>query len=285
MSRKRGLGKGLDALIPSGEMGVTRTGVIEVQIEDIHPNPRQPRTRQDPAKLKELAESIRQHGILQPLLVTPHEDGVSYSLIAGERRYQAAQIVGLSKVPVLIRRVDDQGRIELALVENLQRTDLSPLEAAEGYKQLAEDFHLSHDEIAERVGKSRSAITNTLRLLRLSVAVRKALDSGRISEGHARALLGLPTAQAQSAALKTILRRELSVRQAEELIRRLGGEKPRKKPSKQRPAEETDLEKRLQQSLGTKVRLSRGTRGGSLTIRFYSDEELNAIVDRLLNES
>ena len=284
MSRKRGLGKGLEALIPSGEIDAVRGGVIEVGIETIQPNPRQPRTNQDPDQLKELAQSIRLHGILQPLLVTPHEDGEGYSLIAGERRLQTAQMVGLPTVPVLIRRVDELGRLELALVENLQRSDLSPLEAAEGYKQLAEDFRLSHDEIARRVGKSRSAVTNTLRLLRLSASVRKALESDKISEGHARALLALTTAQAQSAALKTILNRELNVRQTEELIRRMAGQKSPPKPKKARPAEETDLEKQLQQSLGTRVSLKRGARGGSLTIRFYSDEELNAIVDRLLRE-
>jgi ParB family chromosome partitioning protein len=284
MTRRRGLGKGLDALIPSDETE-PRGGVLEVPIDGIRPNPRQPRTQIDAGALRELAESIREHGILQPLIVSPEPFGGGYALVAGARRLEAARLIGLETVPVVVRRTDERLRLELALIENLQRADLNPLEAAEGYRQLAEDFGLSHDEVASRVGKSRAAVTNTLRLLRLTPAARQALSEGAISEGHARALLSLPSAQAQTAVLQTLLNRGLSVRQTEELVRRLAGE--RKSPSRRRsrPPEETDLEGQLRQALGTRVTLIRGRRGGRLIIHFYSDEELNALVDQILPHS
>lgn len=283
MTRRRGLGKGLDALIPAeGAFPSEARGVLEVAIELIHPNPRQPRSRLDSEELRQLAVSIREHGILQPLVVSRQISGEDYLLIAGRRRLEAARLAGLSTVPVLVRQADEVEHLSLALIENLQRTDLSPLEAAQGYRQLVEDFGLSHDRVSALVGKSRVAVSNTLRLLKLPPAVRKALETAQISEGHARALLGLPTAQAQAAVLQTILNRQLSVRQVEELVRRLAGEKRLRRPTGQRPPEETDVEAQLRQSLGTRVRLRRGRRGGSLVIHFYSDEELNTLIERLL---
>lgn len=280
MTRRRGLGRGLDALIPS-DLGPAPAGVLELPPERIRPNPRQPRGAIDPQSLTELTESIRQHGVLQPLIVSPALDG-DYELVAGERRLQAAREAGLATVPVLVRRVDDQGRLALALIENLQRSDLNALEAAEGFRQLAEEFNLSHEQIAGVVGKSRAAVSNTLRLLRLAPAARQALSAGEISEGHARALLGLGSAKAQAAALQSVLRRGLNVRQTEELVRRLGGERVRRSRARPRPPEESDLEGRLREALGTRVTLRRGRRGGSLVVHFYSDEELNALVDRIL---
>ncbi len=284
MSKKRGLGKGLDALIPSGPgAAMPGEGVAQLPVEAIRPNPRQPRESMDPQALEDLAQSIREHGVLQPLIVLPADARGSYTLIAGERRLRAAAMAGLKEVPAIIREATEAQRLELALIENLQRSDLNALEAAEGYRQLAEDFGLSHEEIAARVGKSRTAVTNTLRLLKLSASVRKALMAGQISEGHARALLALPTAQAQSAALQGILARELNVRQTEELVRSMLGERPRrKKKGHDRPAEEVALEEELRQALGTKVTLRRGRRGGRLVLHFYSDEELNALVEQLL---
>ena len=282
MSRKRALGKGLDALIPPGEGSeAPGTRTLEVSTDSILPNPRQPRRSHDKVELENLANSIREHGVLQPLVVLPVRADGTYELIAGERRLEAAKLAGLEQIPILVRAVDEQGQLELALIENLQREDLNPLEAAEGYRQLVEDFGLSHEEIADQMGKSRTAISNTLRLLRLSAGVRKALGSGKISEGHARALLGLNTAQAQSAALKAILSRDLSVRQAEELVRQMQGEKKVTKKPTRRPPEESDLENQLRELLGTRVALKRGRRGGSITIYFFSDEELNSLVDRL----
>jgi len=286
MSRKRGLGKGLDALIPAGEEFPTPGGgILQVSTDDIQPNPRQPRTDIDAEGLKELADSIREHGVLQPLIVAKPQGGTGYLLIAGERRLEAARLAGLSRVPVIVRQADERQGLEWALIENLQRTDLNPLEAAAGYQQLAEDFGLSHEEIAARIGKNRTTVTNTLRLLKLSSAVRQALSEGVIREGHARALLALPTHQAQSAALQTVVKRELNVRQTEELVRRLSGERRPSRPPRTRSPEEIDLEEQLSGSLGTRVTVKRGRRGGSLIIRFYSDEELNAIVDRMLSDS
>lgn len=286
MSKKRGLGKGLDALIPTGSDQIpSKQGLLQVPVENIQPNPRQPRKSLEMENISQLADSIREHGILQPLVILPKDAGGSYTLIAGERRLRAAQKAGLEFVPVIVREANEQQQLEWALVENLQRTDLNPLETANGYLQLADEFDLSHAEIAKRVGKNRATVSNTLRLLKLSAAVRGALIENKISEGHARALLSLPTAQAQSAALQSILERELSVRQTEELVQRLLGERRKKKPTTKRSPEETDLENQLRDALGTRVTLKRGRRGGSLVIRFFSDEELNALVDRLLASS
>jgi ParB family chromosome partitioning protein len=286
MSKRSGLGKGLDALIPSGVVSDSKvTGSLEVEIKAIRPNPRQPRANIDSEQLSDLTESIRTHGVIQPLIVLPADSKGRYMLIAGERRLRASKEAGLEVVPVIIRATNELGQLELALIENLLRTDLNPLEAADGYRQLVDDFSLSHDEVAQRVGKSRTAVSNTLRLLKLSAAVREALTNNKISEGHGRALLALPTAQSQSAALETILQRSLNVRQTEELVRRLQGERAKKKGKKRRSAEESALEEQLQESLGTRVTLRRGTKGGSIVIRFFSDEELNALVDRLLGES
>lgn len=286
MTPKRGLGKGLDALIPGETQPFRQTGgVLQVMLDDIRPNPRQPRTEFDTRELEELAQSIAKHGVLQPILVAPDEGGQGYQLIIGERRWQAARIAGLDSVPVIVRQVDEQQQLVLALIENLQRSDLNPLEAADGYRQLADDFSLSHEEIASFVGKSRAAISNTLRLLNLPDPVRQALREGKISEGHARALLALRKPQAQSAALAAILKQGLNVRQAEELVRRLSGETRKKSNEAPKAPEFSHLEELLREALGTRVTLQRSRRGGSIIIHFYSDEELNAILDQLLQDS
>jgi ParB family chromosome partitioning protein len=286
MSRKRGLGKGLDALIPGGGGFSGREGELNrIPVDSIRPNSRQPRAYFDPDELSTLADSIREHGVLQPLVVSPDQSGGGYELIAGERRWQAAKLAGLEYVPALVREVDERTRLELALIENLQRADLNPLETAEGYRQLAQDFELTHEQIATRVGKSRTAISNTLRLLELAPDLRNALQQRQIREGHARALLGLKHHAAQSAALQTVVENDLNVRQTEALVRRLSGQRTTSRPQSERTPEEVDLEARLAGELGTRVQLSRSARGGRLVIRFYSDEELNALVERLLGES
>jgi ParB family chromosome partitioning protein len=234
--------------------------------------------------LTELAASIREHGVLQPLIITKGEKPENYTLITGERRLLAAREAGLKTVPAILRDVSDQELVELALVENVQRADLSPLEAAEAYRQLTEGFNLSHDEVAMRVGKSRVAVTNTLRLLNLPPAVQKALAEGRISEGHARALLALPNPQSQSAALQTVLKQELNVRQTEELVRRLSGEKTSKPSKPKQTPEVIALQDRLRERLGTKVSLNQRRKGGTMVIHYYSDEELNTLVDLILGE-
>jgi ParB family chromosome partitioning protein len=285
MTKRSGLGRGLDALIPSEE-GFTQAvessgGVTQLAVSAISPNPRQPRVRFDPAELAELAASIREHGILQPLIVTQGQQPGQYTLIAGERRLLAARQAALDTVPVIVREATQQEQVELALIENVQRADLGALEAAEAYRQLAEDFSLSHEAIAARVGKSRVSITNTLRLLKLPAVVQEAIADERITEGHARALLALSTPQAQSAALQSILKHDLNVRQTEELVRRLSGERPLRVPKIGLPPELAAIEDRLRHQLGTKVSLNPSRKGGTLVIHYYSDEELDALVERI----
>lgn len=284
MTRKSGLGRGLDALIPGGETS-RAGGVFTLRIEQIDPNPLQPRTSMDPDELAELADSILEHGILQPLIVSESETAERYVLIAGERRLLAARKAGLERVPVLVREATDKERLELALIENLQRADLKPLEEAEAFRQLAEDFELSHEEIAQIVAKSRTSVTNTIRLLKLADSVQKALNDGRISEGHARCLLGLPTPQAQGAALQTILSQDLNVRQTEALVRKLTGEHIPKAAKPARIPEVSALETKLETVLGTRVNLKASGGKGTIVIYYYSDEELNSLVDRLIGPS
>jgi ParB family chromosome partitioning protein len=285
MPKKYGLGKGLDALLPAGESGLPESGITHIPIEDILPNPRQPRVLIDPLEISELAASILEHGVIQPLIVTRASETGQFTLIAGERRLVAAREAGLLAVPAIIREATEQQLVELALVENVQRADLSPLETAEAYRQLAEEFGLSHDAIASRVGKSRVAVTNTLRLLKLPDDVKRALADSRISEGHARALLALPTPESQSAVLSTVLKRELNVRQTEELVRKITGERPLTPPHPARSPELQDLEDRLRQRLGTRVRLNHRRKGGTLIIHYYSEEELNSLVNMILGEA
>jgi ParB family transcriptional regulator, chromosome partitioning protein len=282
--RKGGLGKGLDALIPSGFPSQTEGSTAFVPIEQIIPNPRQPRHSLDENNLRELADSIREHGILQPLIVTYDQQGSQYTLIAGERRWRAAKLAGLETVPVLVRQVTEQQLLELALIENLQRSDLLPLETAEAYRNLHEDFGLTHEEIAARVGKSRVAVTNTIRLLNLPETIRQSLAEQKISEGHARAMLALNSTIAQISVLRTILEKDLTVRQTEELVRRMGGTRSAPANPKTVEPEIESLEERLRASLGTRVILRHGKKGGSLTIHYYSDEELNALVALICKE-
>jgi ParB family chromosome partitioning protein len=283
MPRHSGLGKGLDALIPGDDNQSNEGGVTYLPIESINPNPRQPRASINSVELQELSDSIREHGIIQPLIVSREHDGNHYQLIAGERRLEAARLAGLQSIPVILRQVSDQDSLELALIENVQRSDLLPLETAEAYRQLNEEFKLSHEDISRRVGKSRVSISNTLRLLKLPDRVKNALRDGTISEGHARALLALSSAQAQIAVLDMIVRNGLNVRQTEELVRKYGGLRP--PPSGNEKAlspELLEIEDRMRTALGTKVSLHPSQRGGSITIHYYSDEELNRLIDYIL---
>ena len=282
MPKRSGLGKGLDALIPTGQSPSTSEGggITHVSIDSIQRNPRQPREKFDLEELENLAGSIREHGVIQPLVVSPGNNGI-YILIAGERRLQAARKAGLKTVPVVIRHATDQQLLELALIENVQRADLNPIEEAEAYQHLSKEFRMSHESIAERVGKSRVAVTNTLRLLDASAAVKQALVDGRITEGHARALLALGTAKAQEALLNQIVNLDLSVRQTETLTRKYSGQKTATKRRSGQSPDVTDVERRLRSSLGTKVALKHSKRGGTVTIYYYSDEELNSLLEKL----
>lgn len=273
---RRGLGKGLEALIPS------TPGVNEVAVDSIVPNPRQPRQTLDPETLQELAASIREQGLVQPLVVTEAEEG--YQLLVGERRWRAARLAGLDVVPVVVRDVSPQQMLELALVENVQREDLNPLETASAYQQLVDEFGLTQQQVADKVGKNRVTVTNTLRLLKLPREVKEALLQGEITEGHARAMLRLPSQKDQLDVLETVLKGALSVRQTEQLVRRLAEEPKHKPKPAEKPPELTALEDDFRQALGTKVNLSRGSKGGRLVIYFYSEEELQAIHDLIVGK-
>ena len=284
MVRKSGLGRGLDALIPGGDEAVAGAEVIQVPLDLIKPNPRQPRSRFAEEPLDELADSIREHGVLQPVLLSHAREPGSYYLVTGERRWKASRLAGLATIPAIVREVTEQQKLVWALIENIQRTDLNPLDSAEAYRQLSEDFGLTHEEIAGRVGKNRATVSNTLRLLSLPLVAKAALSKDEITEGHARAILSLPNERAQISLLEVILKERLSVRQAESLAQKYKGEKPPQPEAKPRPPEVSALEEQLQNTLGTRVVLRRGRKGGTISIRFYSDEELNSLVDRLMHD-
>ena len=275
--RHSGLGRGLSSLIPQRSQQVSTT---EIPLARIRPNPRQPRQWMDAAELEALAMSVREHGVLQPILVTETIDG--YQLVAGERRFRASQMAGLERIPAVIRQLADREQLELALVENLQRADLGPLEEAHAFRSLVTEFELTHEQIAQRVGRAKSTIANTLRLLDLDPAVQAALSDRRISEGHARAIAGLPVEQ-QARVAATVADQQFSVRQTEELVRRL--REPRATPTGAAPRLDPDLERveeDLRRKLGTKVTLARSRKGGRIIIEFYSDEELAQLYDRLI---
>ncbi len=280
--KKSGLGRGLDALF-SDSLAETNGTVNMVSVSSIIPNPRQPRSEFSEEELSELAESIKEHGIIQPLIVNQNMDG-DYILIAGERRLRAAQLAGLTEVPVINREADDRELLELALIENIQREDLSPLETAEAYRYLEENFNMTHEEISRKVGKNRVSVTNTLRLLKLPDQIRKALRDKKISEGHARVLLSLPNEQAQIAALDHIIGNDLSVRNTEEYVRSLLGERKPEQPKGKNSLspEMKEIEDMLRQMMGTKVTLRPAKNGsGSISIHYYSKEELESIIGKL----
>ena len=276
--RSSGLGRGLAALIP--QRAPSTSGLLEVPIDRIETNPFQPRRRVDEEALRTLAVSIREHGVLQPVVVTEVLDG--YRLIAGERRVRAARLAGLDRIPAVVRQFADRAQLEVALVENLQRADLDPIDQANAFRQLIDEFGLSQEEIADRVGRARSTIANTLRLLELHSNVQAAIADGSITEGHGRALGGL-SPEAQSRVLDTVVEGELSVRATEELVRRL--REPRQPAVKSESRSDPELERveeDLRRALGTKVRLARSRKGGRIVIDYYSDEELGRLYERLV---
>ncbi len=288
MSKRRGLGRGLDALIPGAEEqqpAGQSAGLRLIPITAIQPNPHQPRSHMEEAALQELADSISVHGLIQPLIVQDN-GGEQYTLIAGERRWRAAQRAGLQEVPAVVKEATPLEMLELALIENIQRADLNPLEEALAYQQLIEEFGLTQVEVARRVGKSRPAVANTVRLLNLPPNIQQAVIDGKISGGHARALLSLPTPEAQTAVLSSILQSDLSVRQTESLVNKmLSGEKPRPKPLRRKPPHVQSLEADFRQSLGTRVEIETSGRGGRVVIHYYSDEELQAIYEAIVERN
>jgi ParB family transcriptional regulator, chromosome partitioning protein len=292
-SSEHGLGRGLGALIPR-----TSVGLREVPVGDIRPNPWQPRTHFDQQELQELADSIREHGVLQPVLVSQQPDG-TFQLITGERRWRAVQLAGLPTVPAMVKEATPQASLEMALVENIQRRDLNPLEEAHAYRQLLDEHGLTQERLAQRIGKSRVAVTNTLRMLHLPDAAREALANGEISEGHARAILMADGEDQRLQVLARVLEGHLSVRETEALAREINLP-PRETealareinlPPRETAAPEAEaapdpdterLENAFRQALGTRVRLLRGRHGGRLVIHFFSDEELQGIYEAIV---
>lgn len=261
------------------EVKSVKNGVLEVDINLIDSNPHQPRLSFDKEKLEALAQSIKHHGIIQPLVVS--KNGGRYELIAGERRYLAAKIAGLSKVPVIIREAEEKEKLELALAENIQRHDLNVIEEARAYKKLSDDFEMNQEEIADRVGKSRSAVANKMRLLNLPVEIQRAVIENKITEGHAKAILAIENPEKQRALFELIMKQNLTVRQAEDKTREI--EVRSHKRIVNISPEIKDLESKLMGVLGTKVKVTKSGGGGRIVIEYYSEEELNDIINKIYN--
>ncbi len=295
MAKRRGLGRGLEALIPPVGRQQESSGLMEVPVNSIVRNPLQPRQHMDEQALQELSNSIREHGLLQPLIVTQLGSDTGdaaarqYQLIAGERRLTAARMAGLSLVPVVVKEASDQQLLEMALVENIQRADLNVLEEANAYQQLSKEFGLSQQEIAAKVGKSRAAVANVMRLLRLPPDIQALVSEGDLSEGHARALLTLKQVEDQRRLAQEIISHGLSVRQTEDLVRQNKEPDPKKSVSRKKErrgsSQLTDVEEQFRRALGTKVQLRGGRRGGRLIIFYYSEEELQGLYDLLVKET
>ena len=284
IERRPALGKGLSALIPEAPVA-PRQGALEVDIDLLAPSDQQPRLIIDDAKLEELTQSIKANGVIQPILV--RRTGAAYRIIAGERRWRAAQRAGLLKVPVVIREMPEGSErqlLELALVENLQRENLNPVDEALAYQRLADEFGLTQEQIAAAVGKDRTSVANYLRLLRLPEEVRGDLASGALSMGHARALLALTDAAAQRQAAREVIAKSLSVRDTEALVRRLAAPARAPRPETARPDVHTRAaEDRLRFALGTKVRIARRGHGGTIEIAFSSESELHRLYEYLVD--
>ena len=289
-SDKRGLGRGLDSLIPTVveaefEPQVTKGGdeVMQLSPDTISPNPHQPRQLFDESALDELAASIKQHGILQPVVVS--QVGGKYQLIAGERRLRAAKLAGLKKVPAIIRSFDEQQKLELALIENLQRQDLNPVETAAAYKKLMDQFNLSYDAIGKRVGKDRSTVANIVRLLGLPLEAKRALAEGRISEGHARAILAIPEPERRLELLESILDQGWTVRQAEQFARGSKRQAGSREAGLNEMASSNQYTQELEQLFKTKVSVQQTAKGGRLIIQYSSAEELARIYDLIKRQA
>lgn len=275
MVQKKVLGRGIGALLPVEEEDKK---LIICGIEEIVPNRYQPRKVFDSEKLKELAASIKGNGVIQPLLARRTDSG--YELIAGERRWRAAQMAGLRDVPVILREVRDTEMLELALIENIQRAELNPIEEAEGYQKLISEFDYTQEELSIRVGKERSTISNYLRLLRLPEQIKEDISKGAVSTGHAKAILGLETPQRQIEAHAIVVKKGLSVRETESLVKRIAKGQPVKKAQKA-SADIDRLQEGLMRSLGTKVRIAGSGRKGKIVIEYYSSDELDRLVNIL----
>ena len=291
MMKKTSLGTGLSSLIPNKLNKENNTPlekksfansdeVIKIPIENIVPNPNQPRYYFDEKNLKGLSESIKEHGIIQPIIVTKIGDD-KYELIAGERRLQAAKLVKIKEISAIVRLATNQEKLELALVENIQRHNLNPIEEAKAYKKLQTEFNLTQEEIAKKAGKSRSTIANTARLLDLPVEIQRGIIEEKITEGHARAILGLENPEKQRALYELILKNNMTVRGAENKVKEITVHTHKRKMTKQADPYVQDLEDKIQQKLGTKVQIKKQGASGKITIDFFSEEEFDKIIKTL----
>lgn len=280
MAKRKALGRGLSALFPDTVITETDKGFFYCPIESISPNPHQPRQNFSDSELIELADSIKEKGVIQPILVSRIKDG--FQLIAGERRWRAAQKAGLDKIPVLIREVSPAETLELALIENIQRKDLNPIEESSAYQELIEKFHLTQEALSKRVGKDRSTIANFLRLLKLPPLIQQDLIDGRLTTGHARVLVTMESLSAQMEIRDRIIKKSLSVRQTEDLVKKIVTLKKPKIPKTEADHYIDSLSNDLQKSLGTKVVIRRKGKKGKIIIEFYSDEDLDRLIDHLL---
>ncbi|MFN2106162.1 MAG: ParB/RepB/Spo0J family partition protein [Candidatus Promineifilaceae bacterium] len=284
MTKKSGLGRGLEALFPSEPVEIQSPGMVQAAIADISPNPHQPRSNWNEQELSDLAASIREHGLIQPLIVTKSPSG--YTLIAGERRWRAAKMAGLENVPVIVKETTPQEMLELALIENIQREDLNAIEEALAYRQLMDEFDMTQEAVADRVGKARSTITNLVRLLNLPEEVQQAVLDNQISGTHARELLRLPTGELQIKAKDQMIRRSLNRRAAAKLVDDiLAVEKTPIPPKEPLSPEMLALQEKFVQSLGTRVSIEQLSKGGKVVIYYYSDEELQAIYDSIVDDA
>ncbi len=280
---KKGLGKGLDALFADNATELDLSTPVTLRLTEIEPNRGQPRKHFDEEALGALADSIKEHGVLQPLVVRPIPGGGTYQLVAGERRWRAARMAGLSVVPVVIRELDDREATEIALIENLQREDLNPIEEAEGYQTLMQGFGLTQDEVSQRVGKSRPAVANALRLLNLPVPVLGMVENGRLSAGHARSLLSAEDPDKIGTLANEIVSKGLSVREIEKLLKR-GSNKPKRAAAKEREVLAYEIETSLAQRLGRRIKVVTGRNGGHIEVEFYDEEDLKGLARTLCNE-
>ena len=283
--KKSGLGRGVDAIFADNSVEDISTGnsTTKVKLLDIEPNREQPRKQFDEEALAELSDSIAQHGVLQPLLVRPMPDG-GYQLVAGERRWRASRMAGLTEVPVVIRDLTDAQVAELALVENLQRENLNPLEEANGYKELSDKFGYTQEKISEIVGKSRPSIANALRLLNLPEDVQEMVSNGSLSMGHARAILSLPDDKMKTDLAKLVIANDLSVRETERIARNMVKEAPKKSKAKKRNPYYDEAELALSQVLGRKVKITKSSKKGALEIEFFDDADLKKLLKIFDNE-
>ena len=279
MKKKGGLGKGLDAIFMENTTENVNDTVV-LALEEITPNREQPRKEFDEEKIAELADSIRQHGVLQPLLVRPMVTG-GYQIVAGERRFRAARMAGLHEVPVVVRELEDAQVTELALIENLQREDLTPMEEAMGYQSLMEQYRLTQEQVAETVGKSRPAIANALRLLQLPEEIRELLELGKITAGHARALLSFPDEESRMQGAKLAAEQGITVRELEKMAQKAGQPKKEKPRSSQRSTYFDEVELSLHEYLGRRVKVAGSRKKGTLQIEFYGEEDLQALLNSL----